>query len=337
LNARLLESMKQRSPAGISEKVIRLLEIYTMIAQKQFPSVPSLKEHFHVSERSVYRYLEIINMIDGIEYDQERKGYTFTNGDRIKKLSLSDNELLVLFAASEAVSHLGESLGHGFQELMNRMTAATKKAGAGARIPIAVKTPEAVGNEKHSGYFASISACLNERWTIELVYRAQATKEVTDRLVDPYGLVFYDGIWTLIGYCHLRKGIRTFAFDRIIDVKERYLYFKPQGSFDLDEYLSHSWGIVDDEEVAVKVRFTAKAADYVLRKKWHPSEQRSMLPDGGVELTYTVAGIDEIKHWVYSWLPHVEIIEPEWFRQQATEELAESRNKHSEPFDSSPR
>jgi hypothetical protein len=31
-----------------------------------------LKEHFHVSERSVYRYLEIISMIDGIEFDQDR-------------------------------------------------------------------------------------------------------------------------------------------------------------------------------------------------------------------------------------------------------------------------
>jgi predicted DNA-binding transcriptional regulator YafY len=64
--------VKNTKPAGISEKVISLLEIYTMIAQKQFPSVSSLKEHFHVSERSIYRYLEIINMIDGIEFDMRK-------------------------------------------------------------------------------------------------------------------------------------------------------------------------------------------------------------------------------------------------------------------------
>jgi predicted DNA-binding transcriptional regulator YafY len=320
--------MKAGKPAGISEKVIRLLGIYTMIAQKRYPSVPFLNEHFHVSERSVYRYLEIINMIDGIEFDQERKGYAFTNGDRIKKLTLSDNELLVLFATSEAVSHLGEPLGHGFQELMNRMTAATKKAGVEAKIPIAVKMPEAVGNEQVSKYFTSVSACLNERRSVELVHKAQATKEVTNRLVDPYGLVFYDGTWTMIGYCHLRKEIRSFALDGIIDLKERYLYFKPVDDFNLDEYLSHSWGIVDDEEVKLKIRFSAKAADYVLRKKWHPSEQRSMLPDGGVELTYTVAGIDEIKHWIYSWLPDAEILEPAWFREQAAKDLSDSLQKH---------
>jgi predicted DNA-binding transcriptional regulator YafY len=321
--------MKRDKRAGISEKVIRLLEIYTMIAQRQYPSVPFLREHFRVSERSVYRYLEIINLIDGIEFDQERKGYAFTNGDRIKKLSLSDNELLVLFAASEAVSHLGEPLGHGFQELMNRMTAATKKASSGTRIPIDVKIPEAVGNERMPEYFASVSACLNERRSVELVYRAQATKEITNRMVDPYGLVFYDGTWTMIGYCHLRKEIRSFALDRIIDVKERYRYFKPIDDFNLDEYLSHSWGIVDDEEVRVKIRFSAKVADYVLRKKWHPSEERRILPGGGVELSYTVAGIDEIKHWIYSWLPDAEILEPAWLRKQAAADLAESAKKHN--------
>lgn len=328
---------KPHKPAGISEKVIRLLEIYTMIAQKQYPSVPFLKDHFRVSERSVYRYLEIINMIDGIEFDQERKGYAFTSGDRIKKLSLSDNELLVLFAASEAVSHLGESLGHGFQELMNRITAVTKKTGAGARMPITVKMPEAVSSERVSERFVLVSNCLNERRSVELLYKAQATKEVTNRMVDPYGLVFYDGTWTMIGYCHLRKEIRSFSLDRIVEVKERYRYFKPMEGFNLDDYLSHSWGIVDDEEVRVKIRFSAGVADYVLRKKWHRSEERSMLPDGSVELTYTVAGIGEIRHWIYSWLPNAEILEPAWLREQAAEELTESREKHATPYRKDPR
>jgi len=325
-----VSSAQRSKPTGISEKVIRLLEIYTMIAQKHFPSVQALRDRFHVSERSVYRYLEILNMIDGIEYDQERKGYKFTSGDRIKKLTLSDNELLVLFAASEAVSRLGEPLGQSFQDLVDRVASPAKRSGALNKIPIVVKTPEAVGSEKMGGYFAAVSSCLNERRAIDLVYRAHHTKKVTERVVDPYGLVFYDGIWMIIGYCHLRKDIRSFAFDRILGLKERNLYFKPQESFNLEEYLSRSWGIVEDEEVTVKVRFSAKVADYVLRKRWHRSEQREVLPDGDVEMTYKVAGVDEIKHWIYSWLPNVEILEPAWFRQQAAFDLIESTKKHTQ-------
>lgn len=143
--------MKLAKPAGISEKVIRLLDIYTMIAQKKFPSVPVLKDHFNISERSVYRYLEIINVIDAIEHDQERKGYKFINGNRIKKLSLADNELLVLFAAGEAISHLGGDLGQGFQGLMEKAALIQKRPGSPEKIPIAVKMPEAPDEQANMG------------------------------------------------------------------------------------------------------------------------------------------------------------------------------------------
>lgn len=315
-------------PAGISEKVVRLLDIYTMIAQKQFPSVSLLRERFAISERSVYRYLEIINMIDSVEYDQERKGYRFTDGDRIKKLMLSDNELLVLFAASEAVSHLGQSIGEGFEALMNRVASAAKKSGKSGGIPIVVKMAEAAASDRVNKYFATISSCLNERRAIEIVYKAQHTKEVTARVIDPYGLVFYEGIWTVVGYCHLRKGIRSFSFDRIQKLKDRNLFFKPREDFNFREYLSHSWGIVDGQEVKVTVRFAANVADYVLRRKWHPSERQKVLPNGDVELSFTVAGTDEIKHWIFSWLPNVEILEPASLRERTATELLESLQKH---------
>jgi predicted DNA-binding transcriptional regulator YafY len=150
---------------------------------------------------------------------------------------------------------------------MEKVALIQKKPGDAHKIPIVVKIPEAPDDEKITTYFGTISQCLNERRAIEMVYRAQHTKEVTNRIVDPYGLVFYDGMWIVIGYCHLRKDIRTFAFDRIIELKERNLYFKPRKDFNLEEYLSKSWGIVEDEEVSIRLRFSSKIADYVLRKK----------------------------------------------------------------------
>jgi predicted DNA-binding transcriptional regulator YafY len=316
--------MKSSSkPAGISDKVIRLLDIYTLIAQKKYPSVTQLAEHFKVSERSIFRYLEIINLIDGIEFDQERKGYFFTNGDRIKKLSLRDDELTVLLAAGEAVSHMGRSLGESFQDLLERLTTATKKSG-GKKSPIIVKIPDVVASETVRAYFKTVSCCIDEKRSVEMKYRAQHTGEVTERLVDPYGLVFYEGVWIMVGYCHLRKQIRTFAFDRILNLKDRWRYFTPKEDFNLDDYFSKSWGIYDDKEVTVTVRFAAKITDYVLRKKWHPSEKRKLLPNGDAELTYTVAGVTEIKRWIYSWLPHVEVLKPVWFRTQVEKELAEA-------------
>ena len=144
-------------------------------------------------------------------------------------------------------------------------------------------------------------------------------------------MVFYEGVWLLIGYCHLRKEIRSFALDRILKCSEQDYCFIPRVDFDLEEYLSHSWGVIDGEEVTVVVRFKPDVTDYIVRKeKWHPSEKRKILPDGGVELTFTVAGIYEIKKWIYSWLPNIEVIKPKWFRKEIHKELTQATKDHNQ-------
>ena len=321
---------RENKPAGISEKVIRLLEIYTMIAKKQYPSTSTLMERFGVTERSIYRYLEQINLIDAIEFDRENNGYRFTHGDRIKKLRLGDQELITLFTAGEALSHLGAAFRNNFQVLLDKMFSVTGMPVNREKVPIIVKTPDASINERVQNHLMTISLCTKEKRSVSMVYRAHKTKEAIERIVDPYGLVFFEGVWVLIGYCHLRKGIRSFAIDRIIDLKERFLYFEIRGGFDLEEYISSSWGIIHEEPVKITVRFKSDVAEFILRKeKWHPSEQRKVLPNGGIELTFAIAGVNEIKHWIYSWLPNVEVIEPDWLRKQIRKELARSVKNHA--------
>lgn len=315
---------KKSKPAGISEKVINILKAYTLIAQNKYPSVGYLSEEFEVKERTVYRYLEIINMIDTIEFDRERKGYRFVNTDRIKKTALSDRELLLLLTMGEAVSHLGKPFEEDFKRLITNMTNITKFP---SRVPIVVKIPDAIMTERLNNYFNIISDCIKEKRSIEIIYKALHSKEVTKREVDPYGLVFYQGAWTLIGYCHLRNRLRHFDIDRIKDLKERWHYFR--GEFDIEDHLSQSWGIYEDDAVDVTLRFSKKVAEYITRReKWHPSEKRNILPSGDVELSFTVAGVDEIKRWIYSWIPDVEVIKPQWFRKQVKRELGDALKGH---------
>ena len=109
-------------------RIIRLLEIYTMIAQKKYPSVDLLVDRYGKSRRTIQRDLQIIRSIDNIDYDSERKGYWFTNGDRFKKLSLTQEELITLLTAGQAVSRLGGGLGGAFQRLLEKMTAVANPA-----------------------------------------------------------------------------------------------------------------------------------------------------------------------------------------------------------------
>jgi len=44
-------------------------------------------------------------------------------------------------------------------------------------------------------------------------------------------------------------------------------------------------------------------ARWVGEKIWHESKKIAKLPDGGLEITFRVAGLDEIKRWILSFGP----------------------------------
>ncbi len=109
---------KRSRPPGVRGRVGRLLKVYTLIAEGHHPSVHFLMRHLAVSRRTAFRYLRIIDMIDHITYDRNRRGYRFTDGNRADKLNLSYDELVVVLVAGEAVSHLGKRAKESFRTLM---------------------------------------------------------------------------------------------------------------------------------------------------------------------------------------------------------------------------
>jgi predicted DNA-binding transcriptional regulator YafY len=321
---------KKDKSAGISEKVTRLLELYSLVAENRYPTLSFLAEHFGVTRRTVHRYLEIIRTIDAVDFDPDHKGYFFPTGSRVKKFVTSRDDLATILATTEAVSYLGKTFQNNFQKLTEKIFAGSSKAAPDERQPIIIRTLQAIQGDTLEKGLRILPACIQEKRSVDIIYHAHGNKKETVRTVDPYGLVLHEGIWILIGFCNLRKQIRSFALDRIVGIAERNRYFTLRDDFSLEEYLSHTWGIIDGAEVTVVVRFKKEAADYILRRDfWHLSEKRRVLPDGGVELTFIIAGTLEVKKWIYSWLPHVEVIKPLSLRRQVQKELAEAAATYS--------
>jgi predicted DNA-binding transcriptional regulator YafY len=321
---------KKNRVSGISEKVTRLLELYSLIAENRYPTLDFLTEHFGVTRRTVHRYLEIVRTIDTIDFDTERKGYFFPTGSRVKKHVISRDDLATILTTSEALSHLGRTFQNNFLKLTEKIFAGPSRTFPKEKQSIIIRAPQTIQSEILEKSLIILPTCIQEKRSVDIVYHTHGNKKETARTVDPYGLALHEGIWILIGFCNLRKQIRSFALDRIVRIEERNRYFTPRDDFSLEEYLSRTWGIIDGEEEKVVVRFKKKAADYILRRdSWHPSEKRKALPDGGVELTFVVAGTLEVKKWIYSWLPHVEVIKPLSLRKQVQKELAQAAVTHS--------
>ncbi|MBU0515472.1 MAG: transcriptional regulator, partial [Proteobacteria bacterium] len=140
-------------------------------------------------------------------------------------------------------------------------------------------------------------AALNN-FRVEMAYHSLRSDKKTKRKVDPYKVWFFEGTIYAIGYCHLRREVRMFVVDRIKMLRVTKEKFKPPADFDLDDFMRHSFKVMQDDLHTVKIRISPAWARYVGEKIWHESQKTKKLKDGGLELTFHVAGLDEIKQWV---------------------------------------
>jgi predicted DNA-binding transcriptional regulator YafY len=84
---------------------------------------------------------------------------------------------------------------------------------------------------------------------VGLRYRSWRGEE-SERDLDPYGLVYRAGRWYVVGWCHLRGGVRVFRLDRVLAADLRPQTFTPPAGFDSVEYVMRSLANVPSDWTA---------------------------------------------------------------------------------------
>ena len=88
--------------------------------------------------------------------------------------------------------------------------------------------------------------------------------------------------------------------------------------------MRHSFKVMHDELYTVKVRISPGWARWVGERIWHESQKAKKNGNGSLELTFRVAGLEEIKRWVLSFGPEAAVLEPEKLKEMVRKDL--SRN-----------
>ena len=161
-------------------------------------------------------------------------------------MGLTPEELAVLYAAGSAALTSGAFPGR--QDLAH----ALRKIGffSGRELPTPKVRMElgAVHDDPQAvaGRLELLWSAASARKFVELSYWSPRQSEVTRRRVDVYGLALRRGIWSVVGFCHLRQDIRTFHVHRIRDLevnpaRAAQHRFRGPPDFRLDDYVgSHS-------------------------------------------------------------------------------------------------
>lgn len=98
----------------------------------------------------------------------------------------------------------------------------------------------------------TLSEAIGQCQRVAIEYRSH-NNEVTQRKVEPYGIVGWKGRWYLVGYCCLRQDYRTFRLDRIQQLEALAEPFERAEDFDCRAYIMERYsGVTGGFQIEVE-------------------------------------------------------------------------------------
>ncbi len=308
---------KKYSQAARLHDVIRILEV------RYGATVDELAEECGVTRRTIYRDLDAIRDAGyPLISDPEADGctlYSFITGyKKLPPITFSLEELMTL---SLCRGQLGFLAGTPFQDdldaIFSRIHSSLPPRSVAHLERIAeTASPKFQGERDYAAQkelLKELRRALLYQYRLDLSYTPARRATETYRF-DPYTLLFYEGALYLGGYAHNRDALRLFLVDRIEEVTVLDDRFEVPEGFSATDLTGSAFGLIDEDHQTIKVRFGAEISHLIRERIWHPSQAVVEEEDGSLTLTFEASGEKEILAWLYSYLPHVQVLEPESMR-----------------------
>ncbi len=333
-NNKKFDKLTRSSTFGVSEKIVNILKLLNHFDSGNSYTVKQLATEIGVSEKTIYRYFKTLKAAYVPIYrDSVTLRYSFYSGYTLKKIGLSEDEVSVLATLKNLVTNLGIPFATSFNSVLDKVTYKArgdiKLEKSNSELPIWINIDESKDFYKFEKIFSIISKSIKDTCRLNMTYFTLSRRTTTKRSIDPYGLIYSNGFWIMVAYCHFRGEVRHFSVDNIreLEITDKY-FFYPE-DFNLAEHVKRSWRYYSGKTAEVLVRFDEEIKHTILRReKWHPTQKVINNSDGSVTLSFTVAGTEEIKHWIYKFLPNCEVLAPPYLRETIKKDLLAALNKY---------
>lgn len=315
-------------------KISHLLEMIITLQYKGLTTAADLAEALEVDKKTIYRYINSLNKANIPVHTKKGRygGFYIDKEFYMKPSKLSEEELQALLMAAQILTE-----ENGFSLEKNLQTAVSKIKN------ICINENEELRCLNDTGFFrlneagnlqdledkiSKINYAMNRGRSISINYFSLNKNSLTVRKVDTYNLLFREGGWYIIGYCHMNDAVETFKLSRIKALKVTNEIYMTPHTFSLKEYLDNNWGVFKGEKTRVSIKCSKDISNFIKDGKWHINQQIEEQEDGSVLLNLYLNDTDEIKNWVMSLGKYAEIIEPKKFRDEMKAEIEQIYKKY---------
>lgn len=182
---------------------------------------------------------------------------------------------------------------------------------------------------------ALVLAALGTSRVCQATYQPPHADRARTYLMHPYTLCEHKGGLYLLAYVPHVDAIIVQCVERLrqVTVCEESPFAKQPAIWErITARRERAFGIIDDGEVLdVMLQFTPDQAPYVRERRWHPTQQVEVLPDGALILRFRASGRFEIERWVLGWGDQVEVLAPPCLRRGVAAHLRAMARQYALP------
>lgn len=295
------------------KKYFRVLNILNRLNEGPV-RVTALAEEFGVTERSIQRDLERINLT-GFHLDTPQKGvYTFSGGVSLKNFNLTSEQLSVLVLMREMAGGMGGAIKEAFDKVFSRATAAT-----GEDSPFYAVGPRAL-NPLTRKFYEDITFAIEHNKKLKVRYAS--VDSVKERLLCPVKILASENFFYMLASVD-GKETGKFAKYRVDRIKKLDILpeeFPPPPAALIKKIIGTAtsiWGVNDGKKTQVTLKAEGPAADFLQNKEILPRQKVSRpAADGSVTVKAVIHHPMEVVPLVLHWMPEITIAEPDWLRSE---------------------
>ncbi|HCC46712.1 MAG TPA: hypothetical protein DEQ38_01125 [Elusimicrobia bacterium] len=300
------------------KKYFRVLNILNRLNEGPV-RVAELSAEFGVSERSIQRDIERINLT-GFHLDAPEKGvYTFSGGVSLKTFNLTSDQLSVLVLMREMAGGMGGAIAEAFDKVFARATSASASdshfyaVGPRALNPLTRK------------FYEDISFAIEQRKKLKVRYASVSGEK--ERVLCPVKILASETFFYMMASVDGGKEgqFPKFRVDRIKKLEILPEEFTPPPPELIKKIIGTAtsiWGVNEGKKTPVTLRAAGAAADFLLNKEILPRQKVSKPgADGSVTVKAVIHHPMEVVPLVLHWMPEITISEPADLRAEVKKRI----------------
>ena len=296
---------------NVTERINRILFIMSYVSKNQGVTIEKLAEQVGMRPKQLMKELDFMLLIgkppfrpdDYVDiYVEEQQVYIEFDQMLNRPLRFTRPEAMALLMSLKLLDpEVDPKTVRSLQDTIAKAISNSLDPAARLEDRIVLEQP----SRPVTRYFTLLRQAIERNRKTEIDYYSLTRDTTSHRVIHPYFLTKNLGYWYLTGYCELRKGLRSFKFERILSVKLNREKFSPPEEVETNKYKHNFLKSMGPRRI--EIYFDSKVAPWI-KERWGDSVTKA--ENGGVVLNLASETLEYPSRLVLSFVPYAKALNP---------------------------